>query len=229
MTDKAKWPYIVDCASIDHDKLDGAKLKADGCCGIIARAELGTINDPDFAKHRAAAIDAGLMWGGYFAPRWDLPIEAQVQAFFKAMGDLGPGHFWPAFDVEEGKRMFDGQPIAVVVAKCVTIVQMTRARYGCPSIDYTSFRVGHEGLHDADLSAVAADSVPWLAEYGSYFKDPKIPPAWVKLGKPWVLHQFAGDSPKVPGATGNVDLSRFNPALGDMRAFFDAGWPKVCP
>jgi GH25 family lysozyme M1 (1,4-beta-N-acetylmuramidase) len=220
MTDEVKYPYVIDLASIDHDKLDGVALAADGCTGIIARAEMGTINDPDFAKHKAAADAGGLAWGGYFGPRWDLDIVPQMRAFLTALGKRTSGMITPWIDVEEGPRNFDGQTPRVVIGKWMTAIDMMIA-WGGDAGSYTSARVIHEGLKDLDLSLLAPKSKLWLAQYGSYYKPPTIPNAWANYG--WALHQFAGDSPKVPGVVGKVDLSRFNPALGDMKAYFDAG------
>lgn len=219
-----KYPYVIDCASVDGDTLDGAALKADGCEGIIIRAELGMWLDPDFVKHRKVAVDAGLMWGGYLYPNWSRPIEDQAKLFFKVLGSLGPGCFPPCIDIEEGDlrrgSAFNGQSPAVVVEKWKTFLRLAMAQYKSKALSYTSARVILEGLHGADVSSLDSLTNWWLTPYTNYFKSPPLPPGV----KTWALHQFKGDQPDVPGVKGRVDLSRFNPELGYMRAFFDTQW-----
>lgn len=208
----------IDIASVDGVTVDWAKLAEAGYTFAIPRAEYKTWQDKDYRKHIDGARDAGLIVGGYAFPDWSQPIEPQAERLFSILGDLGPGYLPPTLDLER----LDGQTPAEVVTKATKWGEMAKARYGVPSILYTSARVCHEELHDFDLSPLVPLFELWLAYYR---EPPAMPPVPKQWGGLYLIHQFAGDASWIAAVHGGrCDLDRWCATRDTPREWSERLW-----
>lgn len=203
-------PKGVDFASIDGNRVDFVKLRDAGKVFGYHRASLGTRRDSDYVKRSREAREVRFPLGGYmfwFAKKD--PI-AQVRTFLESL-EAGwaprPGDPIPAFDLEfpGNGRIETGLTARECIDRANQAVRFIRSELGVWPLLYTSARVVHEDLLDRDLGALNECPL-WLARYSN--SDPPAPHGRA-LGDFW-LHQYRGDTKKIPGLSNQGDLDRFH-------------------
>jgi lysozyme len=108
-----------------NESIDLKKLKDEGIVAIIHKAtEGGTFKDPEYAKRKKAAKDAGFLWGAYhFATSAD--VEQQVDFFLNTV-QPAPDDL-VAFDWEAPKH---GTPMTIAhVRDSVELIHHKLGRY----------------------------------------------------------------------------------------------------
>lgn len=198
---------IVDVSHHNGD-VDFAGLKDAGILGVIHKATQGTGNvDPTYASHRAAATDAGLLWGAYhFGVECD--GVAQAEHFLQTVGDLDgvllaldfePNLTGPSMSLEEARAF-------------VTHVREQTGRV-------PGFYSGHyiKELLGTNTDPVLGACWFWLAQYGP---TPVVPVNWPT----WRLWQYTdgavGPDPKLVGTVGRFDRDLFNGSADELQAFW---------
>jgi GH25 family lysozyme M1 (1,4-beta-N-acetylmuramidase) len=224
----------IDVASVDGNNLiHWAATKAAGCQYAIFRGTYITWSDPTWRLEADRARAAGMTVGAYLFPVMDASKpapEAQVAAFFEAVGPLSHKDLPPTLDVEfPGGIAATGRTRKQLLAWVRTAVAALKKSYGIAPMIYTSARVW-DG-EDSDSLDVDGLDVPtpellecplWLARYP--FKGriqavtqkaqvdalqlPPVPKAWIDSSNVWI-HQYQGDALGLPGFSSTADLNRF--------------------
>jgi lysozyme len=177
-----------------------ADARAAGVIGVIHKATQGTeFTDATYDQHRAAAKEAGLLWGAYhFARRGD--VAGQVDHFL-SVANAGPDDLL-VLDFEPNSR--EGTMRLVEAEQFVTVVQ---ERTGRPPGLYSGQSFLREVVRN-NTTTVLARCWLWIARYASVL--PIVPPAW----RTFTLWQYtdgnAGMQPhQVPGI-GRCDRNKFD-------------------
>lgn len=176
--------------------------------GIFHKATQGlSYVDPLYKQHRAAAIDAGLVWGAYhFADGSD--GVAQADFFLKNVGDLAG--MLLVLDFEANPT---GPSMSIEEARAfVTHIQAVTGKW-------PGFYCGHyfKELLGTQTDPTIANCWLWLAQYGP---TPVIPSTWHS----WTFWQYTdganGPEPhSVPGI-GPCDRDQFNGTKADLSKFW---------
>jgi GH25 family lysozyme M1 (1,4-beta-N-acetylmuramidase) len=204
--------FVVDMYHLD-EVTSFAEAGQAGIIGIIHKASTGAGGkDPRYAERKAAAYQAGLLWGAY---HWGTAadIDAQVDNFLSVINPAGPvgglAGVLVALDFE--RTYLDGSSEDTMsldqarqfVSKLDQILGRNVVIYGGDLIK--------SGLGDTVDPFWGAHRL-WLAEY----REP--PPRWQTSWQgPW-LWQYTGNGtcPGIPGdSQGRVDCNTF---LGDVSA-----------
>lgn len=199
---------IVDLSHFNQNA-DFELAKASGILGVIHKATEGTgFFDPVYASRRAAATQAGLLWGAYhFGDGTD--GLAQAQYFLKKVQP--DSSILLALDYETNPS---GPTMTLDQARAfVSYVQQITGRW--------------PGLYGGDLlrqhaqeDDVLANCWLWLAQYEP---TPVVPSSWAT----WTLWQYT-DSATVPGI-GPCDRSRFNGTAAELMQFWSRQSAPIIP
>lgn len=185
-----------------------AALKAAGIVGVIHKATQGlTGTDPTYNDHRAAALQAGLLWGAYHFGT-DSDGVQQAISFLNIVGDVSNTVI--ALDFESNPT---GPSMSLEEARAfVTHVASATGRY-------PGFYSGHDIKEQLGTGSdsVLANCWFWLAQYGP---TAVVPPNW----NSWTLWQYTdgalGPQPTdVPGV-GRFDRDIFNGTVEELHAFW---------
>lgn len=188
--------------------IDFTKLKTAGILGVIHKATQGsTDSDPTYLAHRAAALQAGLLWGAYHFGTDSDGVQQAIN-FLKVVGD--PAGTLLALDFESNPT---GPSMSLEEARAfITQIKTATGRY-------PGFYSGHD-IKDAlgsSTDSVLANCWFWLAQYGP---TPVVPQNW----KTWTLWQYTDgalgpDPTEIPGL-GRYDRDLFNGSAEQLRAFW---------
>lgn len=180
--------------------------KASGVELIIQKATQGTtFVDPTFSARRAAAAQAGLLFGAYHFCDGSDPTS-QMAHFLAVVDD--PTGILLALDAEKNASQ-------VTVDQIKVMVQAIRAKTGRLPLLYM-------GASGPDGSGMVANTIIsfcdlWLPEYGN---TPRCPPGWSE----WTLHQYTGDGINGSGAVAGIgtglDRSFFAGSIPELHAWF---------
>ena len=96
--------FFIDYASVDRDAPPGLeRAKGAGLRGAIVRGAYSTWADPTCARDREAIRAAGLVFGAYLMPDFDVGApepEEQVRLFFASAGLIPGQDLVPIIDLE---------------------------------------------------------------------------------------------------------------------------------
>jgi lysozyme len=186
--------------------VDFATLKASGVIGVIHKATQGATNADDrYASRRAAALNAGLLWGAYhFGTNADPTAQAD---HFLAVVNPGPQDLL-VLDFEQNAA---GQMSLAQAERFATVVN---ARVG----RWPGLYSGNSFLNEQIVApnATLINCWLWLARYGP--SQPTPPPGWTT----WTMWQYT-ESGSAPGVGGAVDRNRFNGDEAGLRRLWGAG------
>ncbi len=201
----AKGPTVegVD-VSYYQGTVNWASVRASGRRFAIARISDGaTFNDPTFQRNWSGIKAAGMIRGAYqfFRPGQD-PV-AQADLVVRAVGRLGSGDLPVVLDLEDS----DGQSSATVMSRALKWIERVQAGTGKKPILYTS--VGY--LDGVRGTAPFNGMTLWVANYG--VACPYLPSGFAN----WQFWQY-GDTGRVSGVTGNVDVNLFNGTYAQLEA-----------
>jgi lysozyme len=206
-------PAAATVAGVDTSSWQGAidwtAVAQSGRAFAIARVSDGlTYPDAQFATDWPAIRSAGMIRGAYQFFRASQDPIAQADLLAAAIGGpLGDGDLPAILDLETS----DGEPASVVIARAQAWLDRAQARTGKTPMVYTA----------AFMSSVIGSSFAryplWVANYG--VSCPRLPDGW----SAWRIWQ-SGDSGRVPGISGGVDVDVFDGTLDELRAFAGASW-----
>ncbi len=187
--------------------IDWNAVKQSGRAFAIARVSDGLAwPDTRFAADWPAIEQAGLVRGAYQYFRASQDPIAQADYLVAQVGTLGASDLPAALDIETT----DGQPASVVIARMQAWLARVAARTGKQPMIYTA----------AFMSSVIGDSFGgyplWVANYD--VSCPRLPSGW----SGWRIWQ-SGDSGRVPGISGSVDVDVFDGTLEQLQAFAAGG------
>lgn len=182
--------------------IDFAAIAAFGIKGIIHKASQGIANvDAQYSVRRAAAISAGLLWGGYHFADGSETIE-QVKHFLAiARPDADT---LMALDFEPNSNN------TMSLNGVRSFLHAIEDALGRKAVLYSGSLI-KDTLGDKDDDYLSEHRL-WLAHYND---NPRWPKAW---GQPW-LHQFSGDGVnshhiKIPGVSqeqaGLLDMNSYS-------------------
>jgi GH25 family lysozyme M1 (1,4-beta-N-acetylmuramidase) len=192
-------PMVVD---IYHDDkvTSFAAAHKDGIRGVIHKATQGRTNrDPAYARRRASAAKAGLLWGAYH---------------FMTLGDpvAQADHFVDTAKPDKNTLVaIDHERRGVSLAKAIEFMRRVEERIGRKVVIYSG-NVLKEQMQRATAAqkSYLAGRRLWLAQYS---KRPKWPSAWQS---PW-LWQFTDGkhgTPRpvagIPGAGRELDVDSYD-------------------
>lgn len=224
----------IDTASVAGNKaINWSAARAAGCQYAILRGTYITWADPTWKLEADRARAQGITVGAYLFPVMSVSApspEAQVAAFFGAVGPLAASDLPPTLDVELADGVAKtGRSRTELLVWIRAAVEALKQAYGVPPMIYTSARIW-DG-QDPDSLDVDGLDVPvpelvdcplWLARYPfktgidavthaaqvNAIQLPPVPRAWVDASNVWI-HQYQGDARAFPGFNGAVDLNRF--------------------
>jgi lysozyme len=197
------------------DPIDLDAIAAFGIRGIIHKASEGVaVVDPMHDVRRAAALDAGLLWGSYhFATEDD--VDAQVKHFLNcAQPD---SRTLMALDHEPNPEVAGGK---LDLHGAQAFLESLRDQIGRMPVIYSGNLIKEQTAQDASLNDFFGSFRYWLCEYAPHAV---VPTAWKVTGA-W-LWQFSGDGVAnrgitVPGVLhGNaVDMNAYPDSDEDLAA-----------
>lgn len=209
---------------------DFTALKAVGVYGIIHKASEGLhYRDPAYAVRRAAAHDAGLLWGAYhFLHNSD--IEGQAENFLGACGITEPDSepFLLACDFENS----DAQPSLQQCLKFMTLIDRASPP-GVSCVLYSgnlireTLKPHQGGQRDGAMAGAEAffqQHRLWLAQYGP---SPNVPWPW---NTPVVKTSDQSVDIPAPGVWlwQFTETGRVNPLIGKTDGnFFDGTFDEL--
>jgi lysozyme len=186
---------------------DFTTIKAAGILGVIHKATQGTgYTDPEYAKRRTAALEAGLLWGAYhFADASD--VTEQADHFLTTVKPETTDLL--VLDIEQNYSS-SGQPApSMNIENAEIFVQQIERQTGRFPGLYSGSYI-KELLGDKKRP-VLANCWFWLAQYGS---TPKVPTNWPY----WTMWQYTdgnnGPDPHSVNGVGPCDRDKFN---GDIQ------------
>lgn len=202
---------VIDISHHNGTRLDFADAKTDGLIAVIHKATQGQSGrDPHYARNRAAAIDAGLLWGAYHFGTGSDGVK-QAENFLSVVGE------------EEGTLLildFEPNPagpsMSLIEARAFTThVEAVKGRWpGLYSGHYIKQLLGSR------TDPVLAKSWFWLAQYGP---TPVVPANWPR----WTLWQYTdganGPEPHSVDGIGRCDRDKFNGSADQLRRFWTEG------
>jgi lysozyme len=190
---------VIDISHHNQGNLNFAAAKAAGVLGVISKATQGSgYRDPTYNERKAAALDAGMLWGAYhFGTAAD--VDAQVSNF---LGKVHPdANTLCALDFEKNEATPTN---SLTVAKARQFVQKLDQALGRPIVIYGGRFM--KDLLGGQNDAVLGQHRLWYAQYGDA---PQIPPTWSQF---W-LWQFTdghhGPLPHNVAGIGACDVDHF--------------------
>jgi len=190
-----------------QETVDWDAVKQAGREFAFLRVSDGTKHpDSRFDQNWAGAKAAGVIRGAYQFFRPAQSAEVQADMMIEAIGQLGPGDLPAVIDVETA----DGQSSATIVKKIRTWVQMVEAGTGRRPIIYAASGFWNTLTGTSEFAGYPL----WVANYGATC--PSMPKTW----SGWQFWQY-GDTGKVAGVKGNVDVNVFNGTLQQLEALAD--------
>lgn len=189
-----------------------AEVKAAGIVGVIIKATEGvTYVDPDYARHRAEAEDAGLAVATYHYLHHG-SIAEQVDHYLKTV-DPDPGERL-CIDYEDAALSLDDLRQAIrAIRKADETLQVT----------VYSGHLLKEQLGSGYDEELATTSL-WVAQYTT-----AAAPTWPQGTWPvWTLWQFT-DRANVAGIESLVDGDRFNGDVEQCLRWFGLAGPDPAP
>lgn len=198
-------PGNITVAGLDvshyDEVIDFQKVAASGRKFCFAKCTEYT-SDKTYARNKAKAKDAGLLFGAYhfFHPTKD--VEAQASNFLR-YADLKPGELLPVLDWETS----DGVPSAVDRARGRKWLDIIKRACGKDPIIYGSPYF----LADLSLDESFTESPLWIANYN--VAAPLVPLPW-KMWSFW-QHSERGAVPGIPAP--DEDLDMFNGPLENLK------------
>jgi lysozyme len=200
--------------------------------GVIHKAtEGGDWKDPMYARRRAEAEAAGMLWGAYHFGTRQYSGDDQAELFLK-VAKPGPNTLI-ALDFEQN----DGNPgNSMRLRQAEDFVKAIHAATGRFPLIYTN-QAWADGKPVGDAARSLGATVTersvlalcplWLADYRS---EPQVPKAW--KGRGWHFWQYAGDTDnggprghRVRGVWGieTCDRNIFRGDASDLQRFWKAG------
>jgi lysozyme len=180
------------------------KVKAAGKSFVIAKATEGsTWTDASYARNRAAAMAAGLRFGGYhFARPGSQSGDAVREAdHFVAVLGLKRGMLVPTLDLEAS----GGLSVKGLQAWVKAFLGRVYSRLGVRAMIYTTPSFWQTYMGNTTWFAANGYRTMWIANW--HVTSPAMPAAnWSGLG--WGFWQYSSCG-KVAGIWGCVDLDRF--------------------
>jgi lysozyme len=210
----AKSTNVVIDLSHHNEKVDFAKVKADGIVGVIHKATQGlTYVDKTYATRRRAALEAGLLWGAYhFGVAGDGSDQADF--FLRTVRpdddvllvlDYEPNLTGPTMSLDQASEFVEH--IAEVMGRWP----------GLYSGHLIKEQLGGVTTPDPRLSQCFL----WLAQYNGP-KPLGVPPTF----KTWTLWQYTdgvhGPPPHRVNGVGLCDRNKFNGSLAQLRRLWGA-------
>ncbi len=195
---------------VDVSKWQGTinwtKVKNAGFAFAFIRVSDGArFPDAKFATNWAGARSAGVIRGAYQFFRPSQSVTTQANLMINAIGTYRPGDLPPVIDVEDA----GGLSPATVASRVRQWADKVYAAVGIRPIVYTGKYFWRD--HVGAPSSFSPNPL-WIAAYTT--QCPDIPGPWSR----WTFWQYT-DSGTVNGINGNVDTSRFNGSLAQLRAF----------
>jgi len=175
-------------------------ILAKSVSGVILKATQGYLVDPRFVSRVANAHKAGMLIGAYLFATGDLSPQAQVKAFLSVAGDI------PLLAVDIEQNDIGHSPTVSQTAEIASLIAQQTNR---PPLIYIG-KYGPDGRGTGLPNSILSRSPLWVSEYATVDK-PNLPAGW----QMWTLWQYTNrGTPN--GAGGEVDISRWNPAGGDI-------------
>lgn len=209
-----KGPHTVPGIDVSHYEpvVDYRQVAAMGQKFVFAKASDGLgSNDDTFARHRAGAKAAGLIFGAYHFFRFDHPVQAQIDLFMKATGGVLSGELpltvdveWDRFSAHYGENKTMDETALALVSQFIKGIQLAS---GVMPFIYTNAYFWPETVvHQERFSSYPL----WVPAYGGV-DVPHVPPPW----KNWLFWQYTDHAP-IAGA-GKIDANLFNGTLADLQ------------
>jgi lysozyme len=203
---------VIDLSHFNQN-LDFNRAKTDGILGVIHKATQGTSRfDPLYLAHRAAARDAGMLWGAYHFGTGADGLE-QAEFFLQKTGpepdmllvlDFEANPQGPSMTLEEARAF-------------VTHVQNVTGRW--PGLYAGAFLKEMLGTR---TDPVLGNCWFWLAQYGP---TPVVPPNW----RTWTMWQYsdgaAGMEPHIVDGIGRCDRDKFNGTAEELMQLWKPAVP----
>jgi lysozyme len=200
-------PVVIDI-SHHNSSVDFGKVRAAGVVGVIHKATQGsTYVDPQYAKRKKAAVQAGLMWGAYhFGTGAD--VDAQVSNFVSATKP--DGSFLLVMDFERNEPD-PGNSISLAQGRTF-LAALEKKTTQRPTV-YT-------GSYMYDLIGKKADPVlskyrVWWARYSA---NPQLHPTWQKYWLWQYTDGHNGPQPRAVDGAGYCDCDHSDDSEADLRA-----------
>lgn len=203
--------------SVVQPRLPVAALVSAGFRWVDCKATESTWDDPRFALHHADVVAAGLGTGAYHFFHSSEPVQAQADAFLRAIEGVELT-LRPTLDLEDQKRIVTAGPQRALDNACAWLRYVWQHGGRRPTV-YTGPGV-IALFHGLDLSELAQYDL-WVAHYRwdpATGRDlglaaPTIPAPWTEA-RAW---QVGGNgAPRVPGVPFDLDLDVF---FGDDASF----------
>jgi lysozyme len=200
--------YGIDVSHYQSD-IDWNLVAAMGKKFAFAKASDGLSANADsmYAKHRAGAKQAGLIFGSYHFFRFGTDAIQQAEIFLRITKGVLPGELPLSVDLEWDKhhpKYANGsmdESAALLALKCL---EKLEAETGMAPIIYTSAPFFTGFSHPERFARFH----PWLAAYSH---EPKVPAPW----KTWRFWQYS-ESEKIKGVDA-IDGDQFAGTLEDLK------------
>lgn len=205
-------PLGVDVSTY-QGKVDWRRVKQAGVSFAFIKATEGaTILDDRLVENRRNARANGIACGYYhfFRPRSN--VQAQIDNFVKAIGQLYPGDLPPVVDLEVPDQWL-GFTIAERVLLVKTWIDGVKAALGVDPIIYCSAYFPDDILGNAQM---LSNYPLWVAHYTP--GAPRVPAPWGF----WTFWQYE-DTGRIDGIAGDVDVNQFNGSLAQLAKFQKPG------
>lgn len=187
-------------------------IKAAGQSFAMVKATEGLdYVNPFFVPDVLAMRAAGVATGTYHYADVTLPAAPQA-AFFSAMtfGQHGPMDLPPVIDFENAK----GQSPAQLKSWLHQYLDAVQSLTGKTPIIYTYQNFWRNQMAN---TTDFANYPLWIADYNGGTAPGPLPGGW----KNWTFWQYT-DSAHLPGVQGNVDLNKYNTALGSFADYISS-------
>jgi lysozyme len=201
---------MVPCIDISHfnGKVDFHKVFASGRRFVFGKASENVGDDPTFAHNRNAALDAGLLFGGYHFFRFDDNWGPQATHFVKSIGTLRKGELPPVLDLEQqvyrdGKT---GISVAQGAQRALAWLDTVHGALGALPIVYCDPDFAQHFLQDKGFAKYPL----WLAGYQSHV--PHCPAPWKSI-----LFWQNAEHGLCPGVSGDCDLDWYMGTLPSLQ------------
>jgi len=200
---------VVIDLSHHNDKVDFAKIAADGIVGIIHKATEGmTFADKKYATRRQQALDAGLLWGAYhFGVGGDGSDQADFflntvkpDARTLVVLDYEPHVTGPTMTLDQAREFVDH-------------TQEVLER--CPGL-YSGHLIKEQLAHQTTPDPILRNCFLWIAQYNGP-RPLNVPPTFAT----WTFWQYTdgvhGAVPHTVKGVGQCDRDQFNGSLEQLR------------
>lgn len=214
--------------------VDWARVKAAGMAFAFIKSTQSNFADPQFARHWAAARDAGLLRGAYHYLVPDMDGQKQAAVYLKTLG-ADPGELVPVLDIEARTA----NP-ALYAQYAKTWLDMVEAALGRRPLVYTAAWFWNTTMLIGGRYPDWAPQYPlWVAAYPlrdgfpsvAEIMQGKYRPAMPKSWPAWTFWQYTEkgrvDGVANAGRLANVDMNVFQGTLAELRAW--AGAPATTP